>query len=1231
MADTKTTPGSSGQLNPDRGRQRRNRSTLRMGGAGASTGPRRTPRPRTSIAGPRRTTGGASASAPAEETYDQPTALPGSVISPSNDQPPPPSAADFRSGAPPPPRAEDRIPEQAAAPAGIMPPMPPESYRIPEESGPSPIAGQPPMPPESSRIQQGGGVYDKESDKQNNPSASGSAAQKEAEASPSDGMKFHFNKKERKLIENPVTKAKNDADADIEKTRQEQEEKNKKRRFFASKRSKVALTMAGVGAGASILASVALLPTWALSQLHAKVQDAFMDRMNYAMDRISDKIMEKYFKEQIFPSQVACGSRRITSGCYINDPGQGPLRNLYASWKKIRLDKKLLDRYGIELENLNGEISIIKDGEHIGTWGRRTAGSREVAREVLKVTEGKGVRDRWLLRHAINSQYGGKWCLFLCKERDALSDRFSPLKRLKLKIAARIAAKVDARVGAFFICSLIDCSPEALERQTKEAVKKTLADVDQALLKEVGEKLEGKTFTQAIVKDLLTRLTSTEVVTKILFRLGIKQAVTTGAIEGATKAIPIVGWVLLAAQISLAIDTIDEAIVNHKFSNFLYEHNVTAYLEFMSNLTTCRDETQSFKNSMIEDAACFQYVLGFAGSRVYQATNGITPKSKIKCTQPTKLTVQLESDGFGLDDFLNGAFDIVRVPDPNKEPVTLESDSPVLVCPDKFTRKVVELEKLRDNKFMNYMMHLVDGMKQCIGISALGPLGGILENALGISCGSESGFRTSNVLRKILNGINWVGDKVVGLVLDGFLKLADLVPGFAEFADAIQNKAGQLSEAASQKAIGAFSSLVDVLFPLAVNYYPASGSEVFDQLAGGWDAAATRVFGQGVPDQDDEEAIVGMQAGVPSPEALRDLDVAIRDDKLQQLQDKSLFARYFDLSDYNSLASTTLLNFASALPFTGEPLGFKVNPMEMFSNVGTLFGLSRKVSAQGLPLGLLGVDRSTMFGNANYALSLPQIEEIENKIENDEYTDEACAEDQEIYLSDENLRPEVIVNAFTGETFETEVRNLPGGCGSFRTIEKSLRASADPEPDSALVEYYQQTLQASLDPAPTGNVPINPGVAGVDDIGPCAPGTVTSGRPTTIANGLRIQLCSVNGFRVAASISGNLLAMLNAAPASLDLGGGAFRDAAGQIATRKANCGTSFYAIYQMPASQCSPPTAVPGTSMHEQGKAIDFTSNGALIRSRSAPAFVWLSQNAAQYGFFNLPSEPWHWSVNGK
>lgn len=122
-----------------------------------------------------------------------------------------------------------------------------------------------------------------------------------------------------------------------------------------------------------------------------------------------------------------------------------------------------------------------------------------------------------------------------------------------------------------------------------------------------------------------------------------------------------------------------------------------------------------------------------------------------------------------------------------------------------------------------------------------------------------------------------------------------------------------------------------------------------------------------------------------------------------------------------------------------------------------------------------------------------------------------------------------------------------------------------------------------------------------------------------------------SGIWVHSSIADNITRLLaDAAAANVPLAGGGYRDPAGQIAVRKNNCGTSNYAIYEMPASSCRPPTARPGTSMHERGLAIDFTYNGRIIGSRSGPAWDWLKANASNYGLFNLPSEPWHWSTSG-
>jgi hypothetical protein len=139
--------------------------------------------------------------------------------------------------------------------------------------------------------------------------------------------------------------------------------------------------------------------------------------------------------------------------------------------------------------------------------------------------------------------------------------------------------------------------------------------------------------------------------------------------------------------------------------------------------------------------------------------------------------------------------------------------------------------------------------------------------------------------------------------------------------------------------------------------------------------------------------------------------------------------------------------------------------------------------------------------------------------------------------------------------------------------------------------------------------------------------TASQPAPAGVAVPGPVPLTTVRGITVHTSISGQLDAMVAAAAADgVELSGSGYRSHERQIELRRQHCGTSSYAIYEMPSSQCSPPTARPGSSMHEQGLAIDFVN----CSSRSTACYQWLSANAATFGFHNLPSEPWHWSIDG-
>lgn len=179
---------------------------------------------------------------------------------------------------------------------------------------------------------------------------------------------------------------------------------------------------------------------------------------------------------------------------------------------------------------------------------------------------------------------------------------------------------------------------------------------------------------------------------------------------------------------------------------------------------------------------------------------------------------------------------------------------------------------------------------------------------------------------------------------------------------------------------------------------------------------------------------------------------------------------------------------------------------------------------------------------------------------------------------------------------------------------------------AALIERLPPTPAAvplSTDGTPAGGSPTSGAGSG-------------SGSPTTTAPSPPVDtsappLRTVYGITVHADIAGNVEALVGAArSAGINLGGYGYRSNQSQIQLRMAHCGTSYYAIWEMPSSQCSPPTAPPGRSMHELGLAIDFTVDGRTITSRSSPGFQWLAANAGGYGLRNLPSEPWHWSTTG-
>lgn len=203
---------------------------------------------------------------------------------------------------------------------------------------------------------------------------------------------------------------------------------------------------------------------------------------------------------------------------------------------------------------------------------------------------------------------------------------------------------------------------------------------------------------------------------------------------------------------------------------------------------------------------------------------------------------------------------------------------------------------------------------------------------------------------------------------------------------------------------------------------------------------------------------------------------------------------------------------------------------------------------------------------------------------------------------------------------------MVGSADPLSSVGAASTAAVDPGPAVSPATSVGDPDTVLPLPCPTAG-----GGGGPTDGIPCPTGT-GEGRVASGPGGVPIRVCQVGPWQVDTTIASQLAALDAAATAAgFRLGGGGYRSYEQQVATRRNNCGPSDYDVFTRPSSQCSPPTAVPGTSMHERGLAVDLTSNGALIRSHADPAWQWLARNAASFGLSNLPVEPWHWSVNGR
>jgi hypothetical protein len=354
------------------------------------------------------------------------------------------------------------------------------------------------------------------------------------------------------------------------------------------------------GAAASLITLLivgffAVLP-FKILHIMNNLQSHFFSTSENAMTKETDVLFSNYVKKYVLPGITRCGNT-INKDCSSKAVGgTGLVSQLYRGWSNAKLENKLAENYGMEFryqkstghfflrasgtegngvdlgtadspdgfikstKSLDDEIATSKDPQF-----KRVSRSevRQAVRDSLSgETKFKQVMYRFKVGRLLEEKYGIKRCIIACTAQDNFADWKNQKKvAAKALVAQRILRPRGEMVGLVIEC-LTDpnCDPTKIDTsgvctadencesngEDTSAVEKDVQSKLDALAAKDGEEsvadiiklyndLEEKGFTQFTIEQVLAVI--------------LDEDAAQAAGQTADKALPVVGWINLAAQV----------------------------------------------------------------------------------------------------------------------------------------------------------------------------------------------------------------------------------------------------------------------------------------------------------------------------------------------------------------------------------------------------------------------------------------------------------------------------------------------------------------------------------------------------------------------------------------------------------------------------------------------------------------------------------------------------------
>ena len=381
----------------------------------------------------------------------------------------------------------------------------------------------------------------------------------------------------------------------------EGKEKSKGKGFFASRKGKW-LTGGGIG-GALIGIIIGMFMAIPLKVLGIanNLQGTFFSSSEEATEDMTDRLLRSYIVQRVMPGMMdgKCTSTKASRSCAAVSPGQGPISTLYNAWKDAKLENTLATKHGIIIERSGNKFRLITPStlstkgvdlgsfdasnasamdSRLGTQMSRTDVRREVRGALEKETFGKRIMYHYKVGRLLERKYGIQRCLVACSSRDKVTGKVEAKKAaFKSYFIERVVTPRSEMMGTAMLCAIngFNCTNRSEEADAHgERPSEFETEIQTRARERIGTYNEGD-------MDELSRRTE-GIRTKGFTYTFISTFVGEGATKLGAKAIPIVGWIDLAANLFTGAEKIGPSI---KKMNYVINSSamVTTYMMYRTN------------------------------------------------------------------------------------------------------------------------------------------------------------------------------------------------------------------------------------------------------------------------------------------------------------------------------------------------------------------------------------------------------------------------------------------------------------------------------------------------------------------------------------------------------------------------------------------------------------------------------------------------------------------------